>query len=830
MRRVVTLVLTSLVLALASPLVASVAARGPGAGQGRTAPVTLRVTTGYSEQFRVSAWVPIRVTIRNRTGALLRGTLEVPDSGYAIRWSTPTFSSLYQMPVVLAPGAVSNVTLYMPGQDIGDEIDVDFRLAGKVVARAVDSPNSYLDQTVSVGALADDVQLTSWLNRARPQKSILTVDHLSLAAFDPLADALASFDAIVLTNVDTSRLDRDQLTALERYVRDGGSLVLIGGPNWQETLRPLPRSLVPGVLSGSRAVANLSGLRPLAGGAPPNRPTIVSLLTHPRGTVLASQAGIPLVVRDGLGQGRIVYLAFDPAVDAIPHWRDAPRLLTTLLQQSAPQVVSRLSSVGWHRGFFRGQLGPDTIRQELSNVTSQISPLVSLLILLTLGSLLLLGPLNLLVLHRLGRQGLALITVPVLAVLCFASTLSATFRFKGNIALLNTVGLVELDGAGQTRPTTLYVGLFAPVRGDYHLIWNGQALPQGLPDYSFDQSSSPSSYPLGLRFQEGPRTAVDFLSMPTSSTRSVALKTTVAIPGTLRASLHLAPDGSIEGVVRNTTALTIIRPLIVAGSAVLSLADMPPDATRSVHIMPTVKGDDQTPLWDQIYGATSDALTSWDGDPWEEPSVGVEKSLVDRLRNVGERMPEARDVTALGEVLFLGWSENHLGVFTVDGATPQRRDLNLIVSPLSIRFPRGSFRLQPGTLGATLVEDQARQPSNECCDSPLSNQAVAMGAGGSATFEFDVPNARHLHFSHLSLSVNASGAEEAATVQAYDWQTRQWVTIRFKTASVSLSQPDRLISPSGALLMRLRATRASGDVVINNPRHDLQLSGWATAR
>jgi hypothetical protein len=317
------------------------------------------------------------------------------------------------------------------------------------------------------------------------------------------------------------------------------------------------------------------------------------------------------------------------------------------------------------------------------------------------------------------------------------------------------------------------------------------------------------------------------------STRSVALATTVAIRGTVRGDLHLGPDGSILGFVRNTTNLTIIRPVIVAGRAVLHLSDLPPGATRTVRLLPSLDIHDQyqLPLWDQILGpsSTSGDLASWDGDPWEEPVVDKERSLTDRLRNVAERLPEAREITTWGEVLFAGWSEAPLGTFTVNGQTPQRRDLNLIVSPLSVRIPRGPFHLRQGTLGATLIDDRPQQPNNGCCQSPITKQAVALGPGGSATFQFDLPGGRHLHFRSLTLAANIDGIDETNVGQVYDWRARRWVHIALQLGDVPLPHPDRLISPSGALLIRFHATIDSGEIDIADPHQDLQLSGWGSA-
>lgn len=854
---------------------------------GPTAPVSLSVVAGYDDQYRTSAWVPIRITARNRTSNLLQGVCAVPGRTDTAQFASPGYSSVYQVPIVLPAGASKTVTLYMPGQSVGDYVNTQFIVAGKVVASRSATPSSFDDQAVTVGILTRDPLLTAWVHHvASPllggSSSTVNTVALDLATVDPVADALANFDAIVVSNVDSSRLHADQVAALQQYVRNGGGLILVGGPDWQESLQPLPPSLVPGYLDGARVLPDLTrlsgmqtssgmpasrGVSGRKGITPPVVPrgngTIVSVLTHPRGTVLADEAGTPLVVREMVGKGRIVYLAFDPAIDPFPRRPGAAAMLSDLVAQATTQAASRLSSAGGQAsfGFFRDRYGPSIMRQELANLPSGTRPSLLLLIILTLASLVLVGPLNFLVLHRLGWREWTLVTTPLLGLLCLGSTLALTLHVKGSVAVLNTVGVVELDGcqdgrcavgawngSSAGRPATLYVGLFAPLRGEYHIVWNAPSMPQGLPSYSLNSGLPVSAIPLGARLGEGGSTAIDFPSMTMWSTRSAALETTVPVAGQIRGNLSLASDGSIVGRVRNDTDLALFRPALIAGGSVLRLPDLPPHAWLSVRLHPSVLivWNRPSSLWDQVYasatggGSQSDLsqfglsqtglFATWDGDPWEEPPAAVERSPMDRLRNVAERLPAARDTTGAGQVLFVGWNDRPLGTFSIDGAQPQRRDLNLIVASLSVRFPHTGFRLRPGTLSASLIDYRLNQSQTGCCFDLSGQSTIDLGAGSWATFEFDIPHARTLHFRRLTLAVDPGGANESNIGQIYDWHAARWVHVPIQLDGTSLGSPDRFVSPSGALLVRLSATTDSGDIVITDPAKSLQVSGWATTR
>jgi hypothetical protein len=855
MRLPICAILVSLALALDAPSAVTGATRTPGVSRlavrmpsaaadhslhsstppqsfREPSPVGMAVSVGYLGQYRPSAWVPVRITLQNHTAAQVTGTVMIPDSGGGNQYSIPSYASMYSESVVLPARDTKLVTLYLPGEDVGDQVNVWFRVGTQVIARGSDSPSSASDSILTIGTLTGDPQLATWIRRAKPRSGSVDMIGLTPATLDPVAQALATFDAIVLTNVDSARLTRDQLTALSRYVQAGGSLVLVGGPDWQETLRPLPRTLVPGTLAGARTLPNLSGLHAVGASGIPENPTIVSRLVHPTGSVLAQQAGIPLIVRNHVGLGRIIYLAFDPSVDPIASWRHAGELTSSLVRQATPQVINRLAVSGSQSGIFTGRFGAGTIRQELANVPGATEPTFVLLVILVLLSILILGPLNFLVFRRLRRPEVAWFAIPLLALGLLAAGVNTTLHFKGNLVLLNTVGVVEMNGSSETYPATLYVGLFSSVRGAYHVVYNGHALTESLPEYSFNGTSPSSALPVGVNLSEGARTTIDFPSMGMWSTRSVALWTTVHIAGSVHGSVQVAPDGTLVGTIRNDTDFTLMAPAILAGSAVRRLANLPPHTARTVQIQPFVDIRDHGPilLWDRIYGTSlaSAVFGAWDGDPWEEPKLGSEVSFTDRLRNVGDRLPGGEDLPTGSGVVLLGWTEASLGSLTVDGVIPRRRDLNLIETSLPVHFPRGTFQLRPGTLSAYLVDGRAQAPQNGCCSTSLGSQVVGVGSGGSATFQFDIPNSHHLHFHRLVLSVNAGGADGSKVAQVYDWHKNRWVHVDLGSNDAVLTTPARYISSAGALQIRLHATSSSGDIMITDPLEDVQLSGTAT--
>jgi hypothetical protein len=215
-----------------------------------------------------------------------------------------------------------------------------------------------------------------------------------------------------------------------------------------------------------------------------------------------------------------------------------------------------------------------------------------------------------------------------------------------------------------------------------------------------------------------------------------------------------------------------------------------------------------------------------------DPGYPQERTLIDRVRNAASMLAQAQPnvLPALGEVMLVGWTQRPLETVSVDGSAPQRRDLTLVVTPLSVRFPsQGPFRLRTGTIGSHVVDILPRAPQSSCCSFGFGfgrgpqQQQVTLGAGGFVTFEFDLHSARRLRFGRLDVSVNNqdSGTSHG---RVYDWSAHRWVSVDLSSGSASLSLPNRFISSRGQILVRLVGS-PDDDLTLLNPNHDVQIAG-----
>ena len=139
-------------------------------------------------------------------------------------------------------------------------------------------------------------------------------------------------DAVVVHDTYFQQLRTDQVDALERWVVTGGVLVFTGGA---AALQHEPAGfgrLLPVRVSG---LVQRSGL-PVAAAAGSERRmpgrVEVAQSTVLQGTVLASDGGLPVVVRRQLGRGAVWFLAFDPSVPPASAWDGTLSMWRTILE------------------------------------------------------------------------------------------------------------------------------------------------------------------------------------------------------------------------------------------------------------------------------------------------------------------------------------------------------------------------------------------------------------------------------------------------------------------------------------------------------------------
>ena len=120
--------------------------------------------------------------------------------------------------------------------------------------------------------------------------------------------------ALVVHGISLDNLTDRQFEALNRWLHQGGTLTVSGGPDYSLLRVGRLAQLLPGIPEGlTRFDDPQSVAQALKVELPGHRPFAVNRVVRYEGSVTARAGAVPLVIEQNIGRGRVVYLTFDIA-------------------------------------------------------------------------------------------------------------------------------------------------------------------------------------------------------------------------------------------------------------------------------------------------------------------------------------------------------------------------------------------------------------------------------------------------------------------------------------------------------------------------------------
>jgi len=342
----------------------------------------------------------------------------------------------------------------------------------------------------------------------------------------------ASLDLLVLYDPDWTQLTRHQCRAVTQYVTNGGRLMLVLGS------RPLPEN------------HPLALLLPFKIG-PPREGELSYRTLRQWGCRLSDRSGkkvtcwsldgaksaagwktytrdlaTPLRAWGPAGFGQVEVVAFDPAAIGGRQDRNVAQFWVEQIGAlSGPRQIQQSNDPQdtgdhWRFPISPGQLGSNAMMEYLYAL-EQLRPIhIGWVVLVLAGLAVLIGPVDYLVLKKLGRLPLTWVTASLFIAIFSVGAYYGVQYLRGGALQARVISV--LDGVAGTRAgwATTYAGIFSPRSDDYQLTgldrsqwWSGMAPTQGDHIYHFreqlgsrglycaqhiDGGNLPSSVPINI--------------------------------------------------------------------------------------------------------------------------------------------------------------------------------------------------------------------------------------------------------------------------------------------------------------------------------------------
>jgi len=637
------------------------------------AEIEMEIKAGYDGVARLGAYVPYRILLINK-GRAVEGEVQIEvkvDSESKVAFSKP---------VSLPEGAVKELVINAPVFTARRGVQVKF-LEGKKTVKETEYTFTKLipPDIKTIGVLSSDNAAYSFLNGTmlpQPVNSIYeekirvmqaagvyptasrvitkevgadTINKVEsilipLTAEDLPQDikAMVGFDILIISNFDTGTLSDEQLDTLEKWVEDGGTLVIGTGASWKKTYSSLPDSLKKFTVSGIEAVEPPVELEEFSGNEFSENvklntvigdigfeykkdeiePIDGDALTEGRDSdkdqdknteqnteldkaqesksdetkneipysdhineVIIGDSIRPLAVKYIHGSGRILFLAFDPGMDPVVNWGGKQSFWENLLFHCSGINRVYQDMPGYYFSSYNNSYYFDDLAGQVPE--DKTPPFMFMIITIAI-YIIVVGPVMYIFLKRKDRRDYNWLVIPAVAFLFLLVIYIAGFKTRYRTAVLNTVSLINLDMEKQKADIMTGMGIFNNKRGDLNLTYSEK---ENI-DFNIAQSGKRSYvvYDDGKE-PEGKLVSRMVLSDPVSyelydvsmwEPKYLTAKKSEPFQEKIINSVQIS-DGKIKAVINNTTKYDLMDAFITIGSNFISVGDIPSGQQKTVE-------------------------------------------------------------------------------------------------------------------------------------------------------------------------------------------------------------------------------------------------------
>jgi hypothetical protein len=491
-----------------------------------------------SIQVRAGRWFPVAVTLTN-SGDAVQGVLTLRLSTATGEDRTPTeFFTNVDLPTN------SNKRIWLYGRVERDDVDkfeITFNGRGFKAMKAEGVIQNADASTRVVLTISDSDEKLSYLtglrgaglglpggsNSGEPNFNSTVPSNPNLnsnttpirplgASHDLIPSRWIGFDCVdlvVLQDFPHTSLTPNQISSLRSYAASGGSILVLGGANWQRlSTSPLadlwpvsPQSSGTAASADTSTLINRFARFPVMNGADRlgGAPVVATRGILKSGCrALLGNSSAPLFAVNDFGAGQVLFLAVDPTSPPFLGWRGLPRLWADLFRPtSRPSQIASVGAQDFGNNNYRG--GPaydDPPAQTISGALLEAlatspqlrTPPVSFIAWFLALYVFFLVPVNYVVLRYMDRRELAWVTIPVIVIAFSLMSYAAALRIKGTAILTRQVNLVQgaasVNGNGSKwARADAMLWLFSPRKTTYDI---SSADPQMVvADYVSDQST-----------------------------------------------------------------------------------------------------------------------------------------------------------------------------------------------------------------------------------------------------------------------------------------------------------------------------------------------------
>ena len=453
------------------------------------AAIKIDYTVGFENTYRPESWIPMQVTISGASSSAA-ATLQLVVS---TREGTRTYSRPIRLQPVPATASYT-ITYFQPNPGNMPTLALQIYSEGRKVAeRKVEQTLFVGDSQPVLAALTQDRGGFGYLHKVDLGFQHITPDNrqqwnpfgggrgFTRAASNPtrvlypgsaeLPDSPYAYkwvDAVILADLSLDTITDARWDALIKWVKNGGALIVSGGSDINRFRAKQLQELLPVSPEGVKQVGALSALADRY--QVPVRVTSVPLVTgalRADSATLCAQGDVQLLSSRRLGNGVVIFCAFDLLHPEIRAWPGQPAMWEEIMQAAqgdlkAADIVKSATAASWNSGY-RG------LADALAGLQATEAPSFTFIGLFLLAYIILLVPVNYWLLRKWDRKELAWVTAPIIVLVFTTGAYAVGYSVKGGTLFLRYATIIE--GSVGTDDWSAYTvaSVFSPRQTRYDI-------------------------------------------------------------------------------------------------------------------------------------------------------------------------------------------------------------------------------------------------------------------------------------------------------------------------------------------------------------------------
>jgi hypothetical protein len=292
------------------------------------AAITIESKVGYRGVFQLGRPFPIGVTLAN-SGPPADGILEIQIwKGGAAQGGAP-YAALHRRELFLPARSQRTVQFAIDPDFLSRPLRIQFSTPSGSVAQELDLRRHFSPAPVIL-LISEGNSIPLTPPGASPAHRVVA---LTLPELPAEPRALLGVSHLVLYDQSLRELSRAQSLALDDWLAAGGKMVIIGSLNFTLYQEPQLARYLPVRVTGAKRIVFVPDAGP--SGPPAIRDVWAQTATLLKGTAIMESQGLPLLVENEWGKGRVIYLALDAGRPPLTSWNGLAQFLQRLL---APAV------------------------------------------------------------------------------------------------------------------------------------------------------------------------------------------------------------------------------------------------------------------------------------------------------------------------------------------------------------------------------------------------------------------------------------------------------------------------------------------------------------